>query len=333
MKKAKLLGLILCITVLFVNTCYARSVDEARSLLLQSRIDFNEQNFFAKIRQKDNFMVSLFIDAGIDINYKTEYGTTPLQTATIYNNSGAVKLLLSQPNIDITIKDNTDKTPLDIASTMGYTEIIDLLKDKGIQQSIQIPITLNDFQINSALSVGKSIASSKKDIVYAEKDTDKTYGGFLGGDMQTAGRTYWITPYCNIANESLTTTKKYTNVNSDVIKRLSNSYQCRVVLSLTNANANYWNNLKIIALQNGKIITPYNVSAATPQVTQEGNFFGPGIVWYRSGFIADFIANDITPNVPLEVKVISNASKELTFHFKNSSPIDFHHEESDEFKW
>ena len=75
---------------------------------------------------------SLLTHPNIDVNIKDNTGKTPLYYAIIQNNIELVKLLLSHHDIDVNIKDNTGKSILDIALDIElktkYSEIVELLK-------------------------------------------------------------------------------------------------------------------------------------------------------------------------------------------------------------
>ena len=58
-------------------------------------------------------------------------GTTPLNIAAYRGHIDVVRLLLQQPNIDITIADE-DGTPKQSAQKRGHTEIVKLLKEARI---------------------------------------------------------------------------------------------------------------------------------------------------------------------------------------------------------
>ena len=55
-------------------------------------------------------------------------GNTPLHVAALNGKAEIVKSLLSQPNIDKTIKNNNGKTAADLAKEKGFTGICNLLK-------------------------------------------------------------------------------------------------------------------------------------------------------------------------------------------------------------
>ena len=55
-------------------------------------------------------------------------GNTPLHVAALNGQTEIVKLLLEQPGLDTTLKNNEGKTAADLAQEKNFTEIADLLK-------------------------------------------------------------------------------------------------------------------------------------------------------------------------------------------------------------
>lgn len=328
----KVIGLTMLFLLLIGGTVLARTPDEARMGLAQLKLDFNDQVFLQKIIEKDNYAVSLFLDAGMNPNLITGYGNTPLKIAAIYNNADAVKILLTKESIDINWRDSMGRSAIDVAYLFGNNAIVDILKEKGAAITVNKTFELFPEQIQQALTTGETSANNKQDIIFTEMDTDKTRGGFLGGDIKTMARAYLVPPFCAIANERMKTAKKYEGIQQDKINLLANTYEVRIVISVTNTNTAFFDGLKIVGLQNGKVLLPYGVEPIPVQVTQNSGLFGT-VYWYRFGYIARFNANDIDISKPIDIKILSKASKELTLKFDNSTDILLSTDGRDEFKW
>jgi ankyrin repeat protein len=69
-----------------------------------------------------------------DLTVKDIYGNTLLTLSVIENNKTFVEFLLNQCNIDtyLNSRNNAGVTALAIASELGYSEIIELLRSKGV---------------------------------------------------------------------------------------------------------------------------------------------------------------------------------------------------------
>lgn len=73
-------------------------------------------------------IAQLLIDNGANINAQRYNGWTPLMLAVGIKNIDMVKFLLDN-NADITIKNNSNKTALDIARSRNYEEIVALFEN------------------------------------------------------------------------------------------------------------------------------------------------------------------------------------------------------------
>lgn len=74
--------------------------------------------------------LTLLIEAGADIEFKTKFGQTPLIIAAIRDTACCVKILL-EAGADINYKDRLGNTALSEAIRMKNTEIVDILKTAG----------------------------------------------------------------------------------------------------------------------------------------------------------------------------------------------------------
>jgi ankyrin repeat protein len=63
----------------------------------------------------------------IDVNVKNPFSWTALHIASWIGNYDIVDCLINQPDIDIDIKDNKQRRPIDIARTFGNSKIVILL--------------------------------------------------------------------------------------------------------------------------------------------------------------------------------------------------------------
>lgn len=320
------LGLIL----LFTPVCSARSIDEARQTLAQLKLNFDDQQFLEMIRKKDNYAVSLFLDAGMNPNLVTLNNTSPLKTAAIFGNLDAIKLLLSKDGIDINWKDNGGRTATDIAYLFDNNDIVSVLKEKDGTQSAIKQIALTPAQIGQALSVGESSATKKKNIIFVEKSTEGT------SQPMAQIRAYWVTPFCALANEKLMASKRYDTLVPERLRILANTYQARIIFPTTpaNANQNYTEGLRVVGIQNGKILQPYWIDKVPIQESTVTIIFVP-VIMYKTGVIAYFNAHDIDVTQPIEIKAISKTSKEFTFKFSNTNGAnpDYWNDETDQFNW
>jgi len=82
------------------------------------------------IKKRDIELAQLLIDAGADIYYVNEYGSTLFHTAASINSNKNVDFLLSK-GLDINAKNNDGETPLHIAAENGYTSVIEQMINNG----------------------------------------------------------------------------------------------------------------------------------------------------------------------------------------------------------
>ena len=85
-------------------------------------------------------IVELLVDAGADVNAKSEKGTTPLHYATVFGHREVAELLIAKGS-DVNAKSQDGYTPLDFAEpsenrqppkvTTGKKETADLLRKHG----------------------------------------------------------------------------------------------------------------------------------------------------------------------------------------------------------
>jgi hypothetical protein len=326
------LWLFLGLTILFTSVCAARSVDEARQTLAQLKMNFEEQQFLEVIRKKDNYAVSLYLDAGMSPNLVTVNNISPLKYAAIFGNLESARLLLAKEGIAVNWVDNAGLTAADYAYLFDSNDVLTLLKEKEGLQTATRRVSLSPLQVSQAATVGGMAATNKKDIIYTEK---------ISENMPQA-KAYWLTPFCSLANEKLSAVRRYETILPDRIRLLANTQQARVSFvsgpisgpGSQNANVNYLDGLRVVALQGGKILYPYWVEILPMQQATMTVVFIPVMV-NKFGFIAYFNAHDFDMTKPVELKVLTKVSKELTFKFSNENSVNptFAVEDADQFNW
>ncbi len=72
-------------------------------------------------------VVKFYIDNGADINIQTKYGDTALHFCIHHNRSIILKMLL-EAGADPTIRNNVDKTPIDIAVDQDKLDFVEEMK-------------------------------------------------------------------------------------------------------------------------------------------------------------------------------------------------------------
>ena len=82
---------------------------------------------YAAARDGDVEKVRLLLEAGADVNWANEFGTTPIHLAAENGHTECVRLLLAAPGIDVNKADYAGDTPLIEATLCGNTECVRLL--------------------------------------------------------------------------------------------------------------------------------------------------------------------------------------------------------------
>ncbi|MGA9772951.1 MAG: ankyrin repeat domain-containing protein [Blastocatellia bacterium] len=91
------------------------------------------EDFFAAARKGDAAAVKAFLDKGVPVNAKTQYGATALSYACDKGHTEVVKLLIER-GADVNVKDTFyGEVPLGWALGKGHAEIVKILLDHGAQ--------------------------------------------------------------------------------------------------------------------------------------------------------------------------------------------------------
>ena len=97
--------------------------------------NFNEQDIFKYIENRDIQSIKNYINASYNLNIKDDYGCTPLIYASRDNNIEIVKLLLNA-GADIDKQNNYGYTALILAAYKNNHEIVKILLDYGADEFI-----------------------------------------------------------------------------------------------------------------------------------------------------------------------------------------------------
>jgi ankyrin repeat protein len=100
----------------------------------QTQAQNTNDEFFAAARKGDVAAVKAFLDKGVDVNAKTQYGATALSYACDKGHTEVVRLLLER-GADPNVKDTFyGATPMSWAAPKGYIEVVKLLIEKGSKE-------------------------------------------------------------------------------------------------------------------------------------------------------------------------------------------------------
>jgi ankyrin repeat protein len=100
--------------------------DQGESIRQQT----GEEKLITAIKNQEQQAALELIKQGASLTVKDEGGNTPLSLACEY--LPAVALVIAKiPSVDVNTKDNTNSTPLMKASLIGYTDLVDILLQKG----------------------------------------------------------------------------------------------------------------------------------------------------------------------------------------------------------
>lgn len=310
----RILGFILILSFVFGNVALAKKTpEEARLALGQINIPYTEQAFLKVIREnKDYFAVSYFIDAGMNPNTVLYEHFTPLNTAAFSRNIEATKLLLDLPAIDVNWQDKNGMTALDIATTLAFDDIVDLYNQKGFYSEIKLKHLLSDDEIEEAINLGKTVSSSKKNIIALQAKSFKLQPKGFFTKVELQGKAYWLSPYCTLATHALNLQKKYQKLEELDIKRDTKTYKANIIFNTNMHNIRDLANLRIVAQQGDSIIYPHSVTLhRLADITYSG--------WTKRGVSASFLASKIDPDKPVAIKIVSaGTSRELIINFNES---------------
>jgi uncharacterized protein len=90
-----------------------------------------QEDFFQACKNDNATAVSKYLERGMDPNLVDSTGSSALVLATIAESNKVVKLLASQPKIDINNAGTTGETAIAVAALRNNRELVDLFLSKG----------------------------------------------------------------------------------------------------------------------------------------------------------------------------------------------------------
>lgn len=109
------------------------------------------------------------IDHGVEVNKSITNNFTPLHIAAMHNKVKAAEMLLNAGASDSLVKkDSSGRTPLDIASSEGYSDIITLFREKAIE------VTRKNDKSKATVTVTEDVSEEKIREYKLSMDSDGT---------------------------------------------------------------------------------------------------------------------------------------------------------------
>lgn len=102
--------------------------------LISNSIVYDNVNQKWDIIEENISMAKVFMQYGINVNSKNEYGRIPLHTA-VYDGLTEIVRLLIEAGSDVNAIDNEGFTPLGFSGNMAKKDIIEMLKNAGAHYS------------------------------------------------------------------------------------------------------------------------------------------------------------------------------------------------------
>ncbi|KAF9894930.1 hypothetical protein FE257_004552 [Aspergillus nanangensis] len=111
--------------------------DDAVRILLNAGLDINCRNSWGStplvlaVECENTGLVRLLLNTpGVDINHPGTRGRTPLSHAVAFGQENVVRILLDRPGVDINHPDTDGRTPLSLAAKFGLKRIVRILLDR-----------------------------------------------------------------------------------------------------------------------------------------------------------------------------------------------------------
>jgi ankyrin repeat protein len=127
-------ALLIILTVMLIAAC--KNNERYKKEIDRKGIPYSIESFLNRVEVGNKEIIELFINAGMNVNTKGNYGETALMLASVHNNIEMIKFLIEK-GADINAKSNDGYTPLMFASTQGLLDVVKLLIENGANVNAQ----------------------------------------------------------------------------------------------------------------------------------------------------------------------------------------------------
>lgn len=112
------------------NEAFAKRLEE------ECNIEFSPRGFFWAAEKSHDKALGIFIEAGVDVNLRNQFGWTPLMVTTFLGSEESATLLITH-GANVSVCDNRGYTPLHWAAQRGYAKVADLLLQRGAYPNVK----------------------------------------------------------------------------------------------------------------------------------------------------------------------------------------------------
>lgn len=153
---------------------------EALQKLQQLGIQLSQDSFVDYVETGDPCNMSLFIDAGLDVNAQDSKGSTPLTKAAHIGFLPMVSSLAACRNADVDRKNRAGWTPLMMAAQQGHTDVVCFLVGEDVM-SICITgnaadVTITNNNGDTALTIAEK-SRAPQELIDCLKKAEATQSG------------------------------------------------------------------------------------------------------------------------------------------------------------
>ncbi|MEK6593279.1 MAG: ankyrin repeat domain-containing protein [Pseudomonadota bacterium] len=111
------------------------SNEEIKRGLEAEGIEYSPRGFFKAIELGNRRAFELFMQAGVDVDYRNDVGWTPLMVAVFMGSEASAQMVL-EAGADVHARDNLGYGPMHWAAYQGFPGVIELLITKGANVNV-----------------------------------------------------------------------------------------------------------------------------------------------------------------------------------------------------